>query len=163
MLVRILIAVVAFAIAAVLAGFAVSKGHRASRTAIFRASPEAVFGVIADFSRHPEWREGVKKMDLSGPMAAGTVVTEDGSNGPMTYRIEQLSPPAKLVTRIIDNSQFGGTWTFELKPSGSGTELTITEDGEIYNPIFRLVARFIMGYHSTIDAYLEGLKRRLGE
>jgi carbon monoxide dehydrogenase subunit G len=162
MLIRILLVVVVVVILAVLAGFAVSKTHQASRTIVLSAGPDVVFAAIADFGRHAEWRKGVKKIDLSGPVAVGTTVTEDGSNGPMSYRIEVLSPPTKLVTRITGSSQFGGTWTYDLKPSGAGTELTLTEDGEIYNPIFRLVARFIMGYHSTIDGYLASLKARLG-
>jgi carbon monoxide dehydrogenase subunit G len=162
MLIRILIVVAAIVVLAILAGLAVSKTHRASRTIVLPAAPDAVFAAIADFGKHAEWRKGVKKIDLSGPMAVGTIITEDGSNGPMSYRIDVLTPPTKLVTRITGSRQFGGTWTYDLKPSGAGTELTLTEDGEIYNPIFRLVARFIMGYHATMDGYLASLKTRLG-
>ena len=39
----------------------------------------------------------------------------------------------------------------------------ITEDGEIYNVIFRFVARFFMGYNSNIEGYLNGLGRKFGE
>jgi hypothetical protein len=35
----------------------------------------------------------------------------------------------------------------------SGTELTITENGEVYNPLFRFVSRFIMGHAATIEKY----------
>jgi hypothetical protein len=78
----------------------------------------------------------------------------------------------RLVTRIADPSlPFGGGWTFDLiaandatpgAPNAS-TTLRITEDGEVYNPIFRFVSRFVMGHHATIDAYLRDVGTRLGD
>jgi hypothetical protein len=47
---------------------------------------------------------------------------------------------------------------------GSGIMVTlITENGEVYNPIFRFVSRFIMGHTATLDAYLKSLTTALGE
>ena len=39
----------------------------------------------------------------------------------------------------------------------------ITEDGEIYNPIFRFVSRFVMGYETTMKQYLSSIGRRYTE
>ena len=39
--------------------------------------------------------------------------------------------------------------------------MTITENGEIYNPLFRFMARFIFGYDGTIRAYMASLEKRL--
>ena len=62
------------------------------------------------------------------------------------------------MTRIADPQlPFGGTWTQEIAPDAGGCVVTITENGEIYNPIFRFVSRFILGYTSSIDAYLKAL------
>ena len=64
--------------------------------------------------------------------------------------------------RIADPSlPFGGTWTYELRAEGSGTSLTLTEDGEVYNPIFRVMQKFFFSPYKTIDTYLENLKKRL--
>ncbi len=46
-------------------------------------------------------------------------------------------------------------------PTGSGSRVTITERGEIYNPIFRTLARFVFGYTSTMETCLEKAKGRL--
>lgn len=71
-------------------------------------------------------------------------------------------PPRLLVTRIADSDlPFGGSWTFELEPEGAATRLTITENGEVYNPFFRFMARFVFGHEGTARAYLEDLRRRL--
>jgi hypothetical protein len=40
--------------------------------------------------------------------------------------------------------------------------VTITERGVVYNPIFRFVSRFLMGYTATMKTYLNALARRFG-
>jgi hypothetical protein len=73
-------------------------------------------------------------------------------------------PPQRLVSRIADERlPYGGTWTYELAPAGDGTRLTITERGEIYNPVFRFVARFVMGHTATMNGVLRALGARHGE
>jgi hypothetical protein len=87
---------------------------------------------------------------------------EVGSQGAITYRVEAMEPPSRLVTRIADPSlPFGGTWTFEIRRQGSDTELTITEDGEVYNPIFRFMSKVIVSPTATIEKYQENLKKRV--
>ncbi len=81
----------------------------------------------------------------------------------IAYELLESDPPRKLVTRIADrNLPYSGTWTFDLQPAAQGTELAITEDGEVSNPLFRFVSRFIMGHTATIDAYLRALAAKLG-
>jgi hypothetical protein len=40
--------------------------------------------------------------------------------------------------------------------------LTITENGEVYNPLFRFVSRFIIGQTATMDGYIKALNAKLG-
>jgi hypothetical protein len=66
------------------------------------------------------------------------------------------------VSRIADKKlPFGGTWTYELKAADRGTALTIREDGEVYNPVFRFVSRYVFGHYATLDGYLKALETRL--
>lgn len=37
------------------------------------------------------------------------------------------------------------------------------EEGEIYNPIFRCLARFVFGYTSSLESYLKSLGGKFGE
>jgi hypothetical protein len=70
--------------------------------------------------------------------------------------------PRQIVTRITDDGiPFGGGWTFDLRPSAEGTALTITENGSVYNPLFRFVSRFVMGHAKTIDEYAADLVVKL--
>jgi hypothetical protein len=41
--------------------------------------------------------------------------------------------------------------------------LTITERGQISNPVFRFMARYVFGYHATMQEYLASLGRKFGE
>lgn len=79
-------------------------------------------------------------------------------------RLERQVPPSLLVTRISDPKlPFGGSWTYRIDPVGPGTsELTITEDGEVYNVIFRFMSRFVFGHHATMDAFIRELQVRVG-
>jgi hypothetical protein len=39
----------------------------------------------------------------------------------------------------------------------------ITENGEVYNPLFRFVSRYVIGHNRTIDAYLRALGQATGQ
>jgi hypothetical protein len=68
-----------------------------------------------------------------------------------------------MVTRIADSKlPFGGTWAYEIVPASNSCTLTITEDGEVYNPLFRFVSRFVIGHTATLDGYLKALSTKLG-
>jgi len=138
------------AIAVVVAiGAMLPTAHQARRTAIIGKPRNEVFAMIParwealpPHDGHPMWRE----VDKRG----------------RAIRYEQVAadPPAKLVTRIANtNLPYGGTWTYELKQAGDDqTEITITEDGEVYNPLFRFVSKFILGHTATIDRYLKAMQ-----
>ena len=143
-------------------GWILPKAHTASRTAQYAAAPEAVFAAISDVGQYASWRSDVTSVDLL-PSDEGKVFRETGSDGQVTYRIEILEPPTRMVSRIADPSlPFGGSWTFEVAAAaGGGSSLTITEDGEVYNPIFRFISRFFMSPTAAIEAFQNDLARQL--
>ena len=143
-------------------GLLLPKAHRASRTVVYNAPPAAVFAAITDFAKFPEWRSGVKAVEMLSSNDGKIRYREDGPHGTITYKVEQHDPESRLVTRIADPSlPFGGTWTLEVKRVPEGAALTITEDGEIYNPIFRVLSKVVFSPYDTIDTYQADLKKRL--
>lgn len=145
-------------------GWLLPKGHRASRTATVRAAPHVVFATITDIAHAGEWRRDVTRIEIVSGSGEGMTFRETGSNGPILYRVEVYQPDRKLVTRIADASlPFGGSWTFDLMPAGGGTTLTITEDGEVYNPIFRFMSHFVLSQTASLEGYLASLQGKLGE
>jgi hypothetical protein len=77
-------------------------------------------------------------------------------------RLERQEPPSLLVTRISDPAlPFGGSWTYRIEPAGAGeSNVTITEDGEVYNVIFRFMSRFVFGHHATMDAFIRDVQAK---
>lgn len=144
-------------------GMLLPKAHRASRTVEYDAPPAEVFAAITAFVTFPEWRSGVTSVEILEVIDGRTRFREHGPQGPITYVVAASEPTARLVTRIDDHSlPFGGQWTFDLTPTPTGTSLTITEDGVVHNPIFRVVSRVFFSPYSTIDTYQADLRARLG-
>jgi Polyketide cyclase / dehydrase and lipid transport len=140
-------------------GYALPQNHVASREAVLNAPPDRVLAIITDVARYPEWRQGVTKVDV----VPADVLTWKEHAGSDTLTFETLEHrPGLFRVRIADrNLPYGGTWTYEVTPQGAGSRLRITEQGEVYNPLFRFMSRFVFGHTATIDKYLEALQRRL--
>jgi uncharacterized protein YndB with AHSA1/START domain len=143
-------------------GWSLPVKHTASRSATFAAPPDAVWKALTDVDAFPQWRGDVTTVQRLPERDGKTTWVEQGSNGRITFVVERSEPGRLLVTRIADPTlPFGGAWTYELTPTSGGTTLSITENGEIYNPIFRVMSRFVFGYDATMAAYLEALRKRL--
>jgi uncharacterized protein YndB with AHSA1/START domain len=159
----VVLGVAAIVAVAAMVGLVLPKGHRASRTVTLDATPHAVFAVIADFARSAEWRPDVQRVEILSGAGPGMEFREIGSNGSVRYRVDALEPDTRIVTRVADTTlAFGGSWTFDLAPTTAGdTRLTITEDGEVYSPFFRLMSKLFFPPTATIDKYLAALQKRL--
>jgi len=143
-------------------GWSLPVKHTASRRATFATPPDAVWKVLTDVDAYPQWRSDLKKVERLPDRDGRTAWTEEGTNGRITFVVERSEAPRVLVTRIADpNLPFGGSWTYEIAPSAGGSTLTITENGEVYNPIFRVMSRFVFGHEATMTAYLGHLEARL--
>jgi hypothetical protein len=118
-------------------GSSLPVAHVASRSRKVPARPEIVWGLINDPVATKGW--------------AGDAKTE----------VVEQDAPRLLVNKIVGEKAFGGTWTFEIAPEGhDASTLTITERGEVYNPLFRAVMR-LTGQTRGIDAYLAKLQAAL--
>ena len=145
-----------------LIGALLPAGHRASRRVNLPASPERVFEVITDVGRYAEWRPDVKRVEVLPDSSGGLRFREQGAHGEVLYRVEESVPPRRWVTRIDDPSlPYGGSWTYQLAPEAGGTALTITEDGEVKNPIFRFLSRTVFSTSATIEKYQAAVRERL--
>jgi hypothetical protein len=121
---------------AVIAAFGATlpREHRASRTLRLPRPPADV------------WPE------LTRAAAASSVPVD----------VLESEPPTRLVTRVsASERQFGGTWTIAIAPEGPGSALTVTEDGWVANPIFRVISRYVIGHHATMDALLTSVAKAL--
>lgn len=158
-------AIAALVAIVVIVGALLPKGHVASRRVRLAAPPDRVFAIISDVGATASWRPDISRVDMLPAEDGKTMFREQSGRDAITYRVESIQAPRRMQVRIADRGlPFGGTWTYELAPDGSGgTELTITERGEVYNPVFRFMSRFVFSHYATIDRYLHALGVKLGE
>jgi hypothetical protein len=134
------------------------KEHTVSRSVIVRRDPRSVYDLVRDFEHASDWRSGVVRVEMLG----ATKFREHGKHGAVTYDIVTEEPGRQLVTRIADtNLGYGGSWTYTFEAVPEGTRVTITENGEVTNLLFRILSRFVFGHASTIEKTLAALERRL--
>jgi uncharacterized protein YndB with AHSA1/START domain len=157
-----LIAVIAIVVAV---GALLPKQHHVTRAARFHEQPEAVWAAIINYREFPAWRSNVKSVEPVESKSALPAWREIDSHGQsLPMQTLEADPPRRLVTEIADPSlPFGGTWAIEITPTGSGSLVRITEDGEVRNPIFRFMSRFVFGQTATMNAYLSDLGKKFGE
>jgi hypothetical protein len=145
-------------------GYALPVEHVAARSIELRQEPESVFALISDFKNESAWRSDVQQVEILPERDGHIRFREKSSHGSIAMRVVESSPPRRMVTEIDgQNLPFGGQWIFEILPNGDKCRLNITERGEVYNPVFRFVTRYILGYTGTMDGYLKSVARHLGE
>ena len=163
-IISILVALAAMVGVIAYLGSRLPQDHVVARKVVIGAPVDVVFAMIADFESSPSWRPDVRSVSVTvDPTSGRKRVTEESSTGTMMMEVDQAIPPRRLVMRIVGEGQpFGGTWVYALDPQGTETLVTITEHGEVYNPVFRFIAKYIMGHTRTIDAYLVNLAKKFG-
>lgn len=137
--------VLAIVLAIVVIGSLLPKRHVVSRSASYRATPEHLFSLIAG---PQNWRPDVLRCEAVPDANGRELMRETTRKGEtIVYEILDRVPPTSLKRRIAtENLPYSGTWTYSLQRNGESTVVRITEDGQVYNPVFRFVSRFVLPY-----------------
>jgi hypothetical protein len=142
--------------------------HTARVSVVLPAAPADVWRLVGDMAIWPSWNPMVLKIERGPDRDGKQLWVAEGPFGKFPSTLEESRAPAgtqagRHVTRIVDDElAFGGTWTWEVAPQGSGTRVTITEDGEIKSAMFRIMARVFFGYTRSQEDALRGLAKKLG-
>ena len=133
------------------------KKHTATVEQKFTVEKSLLWNRIRNFDKHAEWRTSVSKTEVLNP----TKWKEFNKRGEkITFEIIEEVPSERLVSKIVDDDlPFGGEWVFEITESGTQTVLKITENGEVYNPIFRFIGYFFMDESATMKQYMSDLEK----
>lgn len=156
---------VALILVLVVVGLLLPRKHVATSTIELATPPAEVWALIRDLGQvpafWPEIKSSVRQPDRNGH----EVWLQTMKNGfVLPLEIDEDQPPSRLVTRIAieGKAPFGGVWIYEITPSGAGSRVSVTEDGFVDNPFFRVISK-LMGHHATLDKYLRALGKRLGQ
>lgn len=145
-------------------GMSLPQNHTATRSARFAASPETVWSTLVEVGAYPDWRSGLDSVVLLDGREGKLAWREIMGGERLSFEADTMQGPSRMNSRITDTGiDFGGSWDYAIEPDGAGTRLTITENGEVYSPLFRFISRYVMGHTSTMERYLSDLAARIGE
>lgn len=155
----------ALLVAVPVVGLLLPRSHVVARSVTLHQPPDAIWQTITDFDATPSWRPSVARVERLPPQGGFPIWREHDQDGKaLTLATVESIAPARLVRQIADpDLPFGGRWAFEIAPVEDGSRVTITEHGDVHNPVFRVVSRFFMDQSAAIDRYLRDLGHRFGE
>lgn len=145
-------------------GMFISETYSVTVSQTYNAPVASVWYSITEVENFPEWRTGVERVEIISDSGDFLLWKEYYAGPePLTFKATTRRDSTQFVATIVDEDlPFGGSWTYRLEQSGTGVRLSITEDGQIYSPIYRFISRFIMGYTGTIRQYMDDLKQKTG-
>lgn len=157
--------VVGLVLALLVTGAMLPQRHTVTRSITVPRAVDEVWTVLTDHGKDPSWRPDVASVTKIADRNGHPVWEETYKNGD-TMRIETtaVDAPKRMERKIVDQTMFGGVWTYEVaaSPDGRSTTVKITEDGEVYNPAIRFIGRFIIGNETTLEKYLKSLAAKFG-
>jgi uncharacterized protein YndB with AHSA1/START domain len=145
-------------------GTTLPREHHASSRVTIAAPPESVYNVMRDQGALAGWWSEVDTIFALPGTDGWERWREKMGGAEFTVMVTEEEPGVRFVTTIdtVGGVDFGGTWLHETTlAAGGGTTVTVTENGWIGNPFFRVGMR-LMGDHSTLDSYLVALGARFG-
>lgn len=158
------VALVAIIIAIFAAGAVLPQKHVASSTIRISTGPQTIWDTIIDHSKDPQWRPELKSVEKLADHNGHSVWQENYKDG-MKLRVEDTSveSPKKLVREVRETGNiFSGRWEIEVTQLGTTySEVRITEYGEVANPFFRFMSRFVFGHTKSMEQYLTSLRNKL--
>ena len=145
----------------VVVGMTRPSHHVAQTRGKYDKPPMDVWRVVSDYDRWSEWNPEIKSVTPLPEQNGRRMINVVGSWGTAPTVIAAWNPPSKLRTEM-DAGSFSGSWSYEMTPTGDGgTLLTITEEGDVGNPIFRAMMIF-HDNKATMRSFHAALAKRLG-
>jgi hypothetical protein len=144
-----------------LIGSRLPLGHEVRRTLKTDLPPDELWAIITDYAGQTAWRPELRRVEKLEDRGGHPVWREHLSRGwTITLETVEEDRPRRLARKMVDTSGFGGRWVYEIRPLDGGSEIIVTEQGEVYNPVFRFLCRF-MNTAATVESYLKALGARV--
>jgi Polyketide cyclase / dehydrase and lipid transport len=168
LVIRLAIATAALIAATSGIGFLFPVRHEAAGRILLEPPPETVWRLLTDLDGMPLWRSDVTALERLPDLGGRPAWREIGPGGPRTMEQAEADPPHRLVLKRTRNGRpVLPIRTFELVGTPEGTLVTLTEDGEVRNPLGRILVRLrtppggILRFLRDLDQRLNGARRQV--
>jgi hypothetical protein len=148
----ILLLIILIAIAALAYASTKPDAFRVERTTSINAAPDAIFPLLDDFRRWPEWSpwEGkdpaMKRTYTGAPAGTGAVYAWRGKRKVGAGRMEiiETSPPLRVAIALhfLKPFEARNTAEFHLEPAGAATRVVWAMHGRA-NPVVKAMGLFM--------------------
>ena len=146
------------------------REHTIESSITITAPVDTVYKVVRSIGNQPIWWSDVKTVrNLPGRRYESWEQNMAGGMGLVAIEVTSANPGVSMTTNIITTSeegnadqQWGGTWTYRISNTASGTRVQIKEEGWVDSPFFRIVLK-LRGRYRTVDSYLSSLAAHFGE
>lgn len=148
----------------VVVGRFLARKHLVTRRATYRVPAERVWDCLTDHREMNVWRTDLRRVLRARGKNDLAAWQEVGRFTKREIRVTTSRPPFRLNADFVNGVvPMRGVIRMHLKPMGAGSMLTITEEAEIPSPLFRFIARYIIGLHAPLDIRLQALGRHFRE
>lgn len=128
------------------------------------APAEAVWAVVSDLTRMPEWSPELRALYAVGGREPRLGMTLVGLNRrglvawPTTSRVVRLEPGRAVAWRVRESL---ATWTYEVEPTPTGARLTGRRDLERYALVTRWFGAMVGGAAGHDEELADGIRLTL--
>ena len=124
-----------------------------------------MYRLMRNIEASPSWWSDVKAVERIAGAPKESWRQSLGAMGTIEVEVSNVTPGRAMEVTILNAEEqgWGGTWTHDVRLTGSGTEVTLTEEGWIEKPLQRVMMKIRGGHHRLLDGYLRSLGAHLGE
>ena len=129
----------------------------------FNVTCEQLWNTITDYEAQPMWRKGLVKAEKVVTSKSRDIWRETDIKGQyIEWESFAQIRGRKLIRKTINqNMPMISTHTYELKPYGEISLLTVTEVTEVNNFIFRLIKYSFSSTTSELVQFIKDLKAKI--
>ena len=137
--------------------------HEVMVSANIDANIQSVWRLLNDFKAYPEWRPSITQVQRMPDYQGNEVWQESDRHGnDVAYATIESVSNQRITRRIVTKDlPYAGQWILELSPTSTGCRLNITEQGEIYNVLYKIIGKYIIGYDASIKRFIADVETRL--
>ncbi len=130
-----------------------------TKTEIINANVDKVFAIVTNLEAQG-WRTDAPQIEIVDKTFGSEVWIEKPKQGPdIKFRTKTKQAPNLFVIEIIDNPQFGGTWTGKFSSMNDGkTKIEFTESVSLNGFVSKLLSYLFFNIEKTVEQYVADLR-----